>query len=222
MSSGNSYGDYEQDETSVLARSLALSTARLWEELFERLDRLERAHLELRTLVSRLGQALPEGYDDLQSALVDVARAAPGGLADPVRARPEPRRLSTGGRPALSRTRDGATTVPPVWSPAPLTPRRASRGVSPLAADVPPPPPGYVAFRKPRPLADDSAVRTRLEPAGAAAVTHASHASHVRVIGIPARPGESVGDASDVDHGDDGVPPSIAPDFLARAGRRRH
>jgi hypothetical protein len=58
------YGDdYGRDETSDLVRSLALSSAKLWEELFERLGRLERAQSDLRELVAKIEVALPASLD---------------------------------------------------------------------------------------------------------------------------------------------------------------
>jgi hypothetical protein len=60
------YGDdYVRDETSDLVRSLALSSAKLWEELFERLGRLERAQSELRELVAKIEVALPASLDGI-------------------------------------------------------------------------------------------------------------------------------------------------------------
>ncbi|MDA8312092.1 MAG: hypothetical protein M0Z46_16080 [Actinomycetota bacterium] len=64
------YGDdYGQDDTTDLFRSLALASARLWEELFQRLGRIERAQSELHELVARIQGALPAaiGSDALGS-----------------------------------------------------------------------------------------------------------------------------------------------------------
>ncbi|MGC8472154.1 MAG: hypothetical protein ACP5PM_07675, partial [Acidimicrobiales bacterium] len=64
MTMHSSYGDdYGQDETSDVVRSLALSSAKLWEELFARLRRLEVAQLELRDLVEKIEVALPAALE---------------------------------------------------------------------------------------------------------------------------------------------------------------
>ena len=53
------YGEgYGHDETADLVRSLALSSAGLWGELFERLGRIERGQSELRELVAKMQDAL--------------------------------------------------------------------------------------------------------------------------------------------------------------------
>lgn len=57
------YGGDGQDETGDLVRSMALSSAKLWGELFERLDRLEQAQSELCELLSQLHVALPAQLD---------------------------------------------------------------------------------------------------------------------------------------------------------------
>ena len=61
MSTHGSYGHDEQHDVSDLVRSMALSSARLWEEVFERLRRLEVAQGELRDMLGRLENALPPG-----------------------------------------------------------------------------------------------------------------------------------------------------------------
>ena len=61
MTTHGSYGHDEQHDVSDLVRSMALSSARLWEEVFERLRRLEVAQGELRDMLSRLEDALPPG-----------------------------------------------------------------------------------------------------------------------------------------------------------------
>jgi hypothetical protein len=61
MSTHGSYGHDEQHDVSDLVRSMALSSARLWEEVFERLRRLEVAQGELRDMLGRLEDALPPG-----------------------------------------------------------------------------------------------------------------------------------------------------------------
>lgn len=48
-----------QGDTADLVRSLALSSAKLWEELFDRLRRIELAQSELRELVAKIEVALP-------------------------------------------------------------------------------------------------------------------------------------------------------------------
>ena len=92
MTMHGSYDRYEQDDTTDdLVRSLALSSAKLWEELFERLRRLERAQSELRELVTRIESALPPGpHSDAIAALAGgdtperalASLAAPGGTGD--------------------------------------------------------------------------------------------------------------------------------------------
>ncbi len=75
MTMQSPYGDYGQDETADLVRSLALSSAKLWEELFERLRRLERAQAELRELVTKIEVALPAALDGAA-----LERGGEGGL----------------------------------------------------------------------------------------------------------------------------------------------
>lgn len=72
------YGDYGQDDTTNLVGSLALLSARLWEELFQRLGRLERAQSELGELVSKIQVALPAalGNDALASRGADALPGA--------------------------------------------------------------------------------------------------------------------------------------------------
>jgi hypothetical protein len=64
MGMHSSYDDrYGPDETSDLVRSLALSSAKLWEELFARLRRLEHAQSELRELIEKIDAALPAALE---------------------------------------------------------------------------------------------------------------------------------------------------------------
>lgn len=74
------YGDYGQDDTTNLVGSLALLSARLWEELFQRLGRLERAQSELGDLVAKIQVALPAalGNDALSSGALRGAESLPG------------------------------------------------------------------------------------------------------------------------------------------------
>ena len=59
MTMHSPYGEgYGHDETADLVRSLALSSAGLWGELFERLGRIERGQSELRELVAKMQDAL--------------------------------------------------------------------------------------------------------------------------------------------------------------------
>ena len=59
MTMHSPYGEgYGQDETADLVRSLALSSAGIWGELFERLGRIERGQSELRELVAKMQDAL--------------------------------------------------------------------------------------------------------------------------------------------------------------------
>jgi hypothetical protein len=58
MTTHNPYQD-GQEQTADLVRSLALSSAKLWEELFERLHRIEVAQTELREVLAKLDIGLP-------------------------------------------------------------------------------------------------------------------------------------------------------------------
>ena len=61
MSMHGSYDEYGQNDTADLVRSVALSSAKLWEEVFERLRRLEDAQSELRAMLGRIEAQLPAG-----------------------------------------------------------------------------------------------------------------------------------------------------------------
>ena len=52
-------GSQGSDETAELVRSVALSSARLWEDFLERLARVERTQMELTEAISQLKGALP-------------------------------------------------------------------------------------------------------------------------------------------------------------------
>lgn len=58
MTTQNPYQD-GQEPAADLVRSLALSSAKLWEELFERLHRIEVAQTELREVLAKLDIGLP-------------------------------------------------------------------------------------------------------------------------------------------------------------------
>ena len=80
MAMHGSYGEsYGQDETPDLVRSLALSSAKLWEELFARLGRLEHAQLELRVLVERIEVALPAALEAASFGRAALGAPEPGG-----------------------------------------------------------------------------------------------------------------------------------------------
>ncbi len=119
MAMHSSYGeDYGQDETSDAVRSLALSSAKLWEELFARLGRLEHAQLELRALVEKIEVALPAA---LEAVAVD---RAPRDLPGPVG--------------ALAHESFDQEAAPALWAP-PGLPHETAAGalVDPPAAAVP-------------------------------------------------------------------------------------
>ncbi len=119
MAMHSSYGeDYGQDETSDAVRSLALSSAKLWEELFARLGRLEHAQLELRALVEKIEVALPAALE-----AVTVERA-PRDLPGPVG--------------ALAHESFDQEAAPALWAP-PGLPHETAAGalVDPPAAAVP-------------------------------------------------------------------------------------
>ncbi|MGH9108052.1 MAG: hypothetical protein ACRDY3_01065 [Acidimicrobiales bacterium] len=55
------HGAQGRDDAIDLVRSVALSSARLWEEVLERLARVEQSYAELRDAFGRFQNALPEG-----------------------------------------------------------------------------------------------------------------------------------------------------------------
>ena len=59
MTTHGSYGQDAQDETAEFVRSLALSSAKLWEALFERVRRIEVAQAELYQFLTSMQAALP-------------------------------------------------------------------------------------------------------------------------------------------------------------------
>lgn len=141
MGTGDSYGGHE---VAVLVKSLAISTAKLWEELFERMGRLEAAHVELRNLVTRIERALPDDADELRAALVALGEPVPPSAPSPSmeegaeRSKAEdraqrgtPARRSSPAHVAGSGTgmsdriggrceEDATRSLPPVWTPTPL------------------------------------------------------------------------------------------------------
>jgi hypothetical protein len=60
MTTQNPHGSSD-NETADLVRSVAISSARLWEEVLERLVRVERTQAELTQTLARLQAALPAG-----------------------------------------------------------------------------------------------------------------------------------------------------------------
>jgi hypothetical protein len=64
MTTHGSYGQNAQDETAEFVRSLALSSAKLWEALFERIHRLEAAQADLYQFLTSIQAALPAGVRD--------------------------------------------------------------------------------------------------------------------------------------------------------------
>ena len=82
MTMHSPYGEgYGHDETADLVRSLALSSAGLWGELFERLGRIERGQSELRELVAKMQDAL--AATPARVALGDGPGSAPEALTPP-------------------------------------------------------------------------------------------------------------------------------------------
>jgi hypothetical protein len=61
MTTNGSYEEYGQHDTADLVRSVALSSAKLWEEVFDRLRQLEHAQSELRQMLGRIESQLPAG-----------------------------------------------------------------------------------------------------------------------------------------------------------------
>ncbi len=88
MSMHGSYDEYGQNDTADLVRSVALSSAKLWEEVFERLRHLEEAQAELRAMLGRIEGQLPSG-----SAKPAITSGAPGSptWSDRAIGAPEPR-----------------------------------------------------------------------------------------------------------------------------------
>ena len=66
---GNGTGEYGSHagsgagDATDLVRTMALTSARLWEEVLERLARVEESHAELRAAVAQLQAALPAGSE---------------------------------------------------------------------------------------------------------------------------------------------------------------
>lgn len=65
-------------DAADLIRSVALSSARLWEEVLERLGRVERAQVELATIVYRIQAQLPAGQSGYPDADESSVLAQPG------------------------------------------------------------------------------------------------------------------------------------------------
>ena len=167
------YGDdYGQDDTADLFRSLALASARLWEELFQRLGRLERAQSELHELFSKIEMALPLalGTDGLEPGARGGGPALPPATSGPLfgaTATSEPSALSWLTDPAnASAPTSGTEGIDDLafnWhvhepedspSPASAPPQMLNGlGADPsLDSGPPPPPPGF--FAGPAPVSD--------------------------------------------------------------------
>src|SRR5271165_762750 len=122
MSMYNPPGPQDRD-TSDLVRSVALSSARLWEEVLERLTRVERVQVELAQSLSRMQPELlgPENRA-LAAPTAGALPPPPSGFVAPPLPPPPP---GFGGPADV-----GATDVPePLFY------------VPPLRSEVPPPPP---------------------------------------------------------------------------------
>ncbi len=113
-------GAHGFDETTDLVRSVTLSSARLWEEVLERLAAVEHAQAELARAVAQLQGALPSG-------------PIPPSLSPP----PAP----TLGAPSPPQI--GGTFPPPPPPGATLHAIDAIAGESPPPPPPPPPPPGF-------------------------------------------------------------------------------
>lgn len=105
---------YGHEHATFLARSLALSSAEFFEELVERLGRLERAHEDLRAFVARIGPGFPAA--PLAPTLFDSLPArsretGPREMAARVLDAPGAPREESGERVALG-PRAGAEGVP--------------------------------------------------------------------------------------------------------------
>ena len=127
MSTNGSFGQDEEHDAADLVRSVALSSARLWEEVFERLRGLERVQQELRETIARLealppveraGPALGSGPRALESGLLsDTGEVPPLGTSRTADARTDlfgPGPSSAGGPiDAVDLLVGGAPSAPP-------------------------------------------------------------------------------------------------------------
>jgi hypothetical protein len=77
MTTHNPYQD-GQEQTADLVRSLALSSAKLWEELFERLHRIEVTQNDLRDVLAKLDIGLPSSSE--KSPVIGSAGGTQGQL----------------------------------------------------------------------------------------------------------------------------------------------
>ena len=112
MAMHSSYGDdYGQDETSDLVRSLALSSAKLWEELFARLRRLEHAQSELRGLVEKIDAALPAALGSVGLERADHADRDAAGLLDALPATTHASSFESALTSARAQVADGANAI---------------------------------------------------------------------------------------------------------------
>ncbi len=138
MTTSNPSGSYGPDDSTDLVRSVALSSVRLWEEVLERLARVELAQAELTRSLARLQAELPTG--------AGAASLGPG-IAAPLA--PPPPGLDTPPPPhfvAPPPPPQGFGAVPP----PPPPPGFQSWPVDAVAvanddvtAPPPPPPPGF-------------------------------------------------------------------------------
>src|SRR5579862_4999432 len=71
MTTHGSYGQDAQDETAEFVRSLALSSAKLWEALFERIHRLEAAQADLYHFLTSIQSALPAGIQSARDPVIE-------------------------------------------------------------------------------------------------------------------------------------------------------
>ncbi len=119
MTMQNPSGTFGSDDTADLVRSMALSSARLWEEVIERLSRLEQTQAELAHTVSQLQSNLPA----LAAGTAALTAAGAPALAPP----PPPLGFESSAPPPPPGFDLGSLPPPPDVDMAP----------------PPPPPPGF-------------------------------------------------------------------------------
>jgi hypothetical protein len=167
MTTPNPSGSYGPEDTADLVRSVALSSVRLWEEVLERLARVELAQAELAQSLARLQGELPPGSAaaTLAPGTSVLAPPPPPGLEAPSSphfvAPPPPPPPGVGPLDALAPepahvegslenrlvdvqpiAADEPTTGPvPIWSDAATTSGDGMFDLPSSAGDVPPPPP---------------------------------------------------------------------------------
>ncbi|MGH9091820.1 MAG: hypothetical protein ACRDZR_10660, partial [Acidimicrobiales bacterium] len=138
MTTQNPSGSFGPDDTADLVRSVALSSARLWEEVLERLARVEQSQAELAQALSRLQAELPGG-----PVTASLAPGAPLPFSVPAELgeAPAPHFVAPSPPP------QGFGSVPPPPPPpgfeAASVQVNAATGTEPSLPPPPPPPPGF-------------------------------------------------------------------------------